>query len=467
MKHIAMSLQDAGMIWAASRERPMHVGGFIVLRMPRGAREDYVCRLVRSLKRHPITATPWNYRLGRHASGLIPVWEAVKGADPAAHVVHHALPFPRRATELAALVARLHSQPLDMSRPPWEYHVIEGLTGRRFAIYLKVHHALFDGASGIRAFVQGVSEDPAAAVRPVWTSPRRRLNAAPSHEAEAPKDAAQHVLDTLRQVYSELPALYAALARLAKAGGGKDAHLIAPYSGPHSVLNEPVTQSRSVAARKLSLPRIRTVARRTGTTINDILLAVCGGAMRRYLLERGALPTKSLTAGVPVSLPSAGTHASGNEVGLICASLGSNLKDPLRRLRAIARTTVAGKQHLQAIPSQLRTAYLLLIVLPGFVYSLLPSLGKPISNIAVANMVGPKEPLYLNGALLEEVYPMSVLNGGCSLNISCVSYKDGLYFGLVACPDVIPQIERLALYLHDAFRELETAVRRMKQSGSQ
>jgi WS/DGAT/MGAT family acyltransferase len=339
--------------------------------------------------------------------------------------------------------------------------VIEGLAQRRFAIYLKVHHALFDGASGILAFVRGVSEDPAASVLPVWSAARRRRNPSPSRGADAPKRGDERALDTLHQACADLPALYAAFARLAKAAVGKEPHLIAPYTGPHCLLNGPVSQSRSIASQKLPLPRVKTLARRTGTTVNDVLLTVCGGAIRRYLQERSALPNKSLIAGVPVALSDAGIHTSGNEVGLICASLASNLKQPLRRLRAVARTTIAGKQHLQGIPSQVRAAYTMLIVLPAFVYSLLPGFGRPISNIAVSNMVGHKDPLYLNGALLEEVYPTSVLTGGCALNISAVSYNDCLYLGLVACPDVIPQIQRLAAYLGDAFRELETAVRRL------
>jgi diacylglycerol O-acyltransferase / wax synthase len=442
------------MIWGESRTRPMHVGGFMIFRIPSAAAKDYVRQLVRSLRSYPITAAPWNYRLARRPSGFMPAWEVVKGADIDWHVLHHALPAPGRETELLASISRLHSQPMNMARPLWEYHLIEGLGRRRFAIYLKAHHALFDGAGGIQAFVKGVSKNPSAAAVPVWTAARARRQARILSGSPDPPNSDEPL--------AEIPALYAAIVRLADAALGGQPDLIAPYTGPDTLFGEPVTQNRSIATQSLALQRVKAVARRTGTTVNDVFLAVCGGAIRRYLQERGTLPKASLTAAVPVALPHIGVRTCGNDVGLICASLATDLQQPLRRLRAIARTTRAGKEHLQKVPARVRTAYTILIVLPAFVHSLLPCFGKPIGNVAVSNMAGPQGRLYLNGALLEEVYPTSVLTAGCALNISCVSYHDRLYLGLVGCPDVIQHIEHMPIYMSDAFTELEAAAQRRR-----
>src|SRR6266702_355656 len=174
-----MNLQDAVMIWGDNAERPLHVGGYMVCSPPPGSGLGYVSELLARLRAYPINAAPWNYRLADSSPGgggsLLPCWQTVRTADSQHHIRHHVLPRPGGAPELAALLSQLHSQRLDMTRPLWEYHLIEGF-GRRFVIYQKVHHALADGSSGMQAFIRGTSDRPGAVVRPIWSIPGGRAN---------------------------------------------------------------------------------------------------------------------------------------------------------------------------------------------------------------------------------------------------------------------------------------------------
>ena len=149
----------------------MHVGGFNVYRLPDGARDDFVRDVAQRLREQPIANPPFNYRLAKQgalASKLTPAWEIVENENIDYHLSHRALPPPGGERELGEMLSRMHSQPLDMSRPLWEFHVIEGLADRRFVIYQKVHHSLFDGSTGMRSFGLMNAEDPKAPLRAPW-----------------------------------------------------------------------------------------------------------------------------------------------------------------------------------------------------------------------------------------------------------------------------------------------------------
>jgi diacylglycerol O-acyltransferase len=461
MKQVPMGLQDAGMIWSEKAAMPMHVGGFMVCALPKRADKHYIRNLIAYLRRHQISAPPWNYRLAQDtalAAHVIPSWEMIDDADTSEHVLHHALPAPGGDAELAALISRLHSQRLDLTRPLWEYHVIEGLAVDRFVIYQKVHHALVDGISGMQAFVQGTSEDPAARTRPAWWSQSKRARS--DAQPASTRRRAGDLLKALPEIGASIPEFYDAVVQVISAAMGDGSGLVAPYTGPDSLLNSRITSRRRVAMHSLDLERIKTVAGKGAVTVNDIVLCVCGAALRRYLQGRKALPKEPLTAVVPVGLRRVDSKELGNKLGLMCVSLGSNLGRPLPRLRAVSRSSQAGKAHLQGMSERVATAYALVAMLPAYLHALNPKLGRPIGNLVISNMRGPERRRYLNGAPLEAVYPVSTIISGLALNITCVSYCGRVYFGLVGCPDVLPDVNRVALGMPAALKELERAFKR-------
>jgi diacylglycerol O-acyltransferase / wax synthase len=447
-----MGLQDAGMIWSDSPQRPMHVGGYMICTPPPRAGANYVRNLIAFFRRHKITAPPWNYRIAEHFLPW-PAWQEVRRSHTRDHVLHHQLPTPGGEAELIETVSRLHSQRLDMSRPLWELHVIEGLAGNRFAIYQKVHHALLDGIAGMRTLVQASSNDPTAEVRPVWASTPSRVPPG----ARGPCEFTSSLIGALRNISDLIPSLCEAVARIMDAAMRHDAELVAPYSGPASPYNSAITSSRLVVRHAIDLPRIKHLARTAGVTVNDVLLATCGGAFRRHLTQQGALPAVSLTAAVPFAIARADASALGNKVGVMCASLGSHIAGAAPRLNAVARSTAAAKIHLQSMPEEVRTVYILLTMLPALLTSILPSVGRPIANVTVSNLPGPERRLYLNGASIDALYPTSTLTAGVAMNVTGISYCDQLHLGLVACPAGVTLVERLPGHLDTAFNELEQA----------
>jgi diacylglycerol O-acyltransferase len=455
------------MIWGDSAERPLHVGGYMICSPPAGSRAGYVTRLVESLQGQPINAPPWNYRLADSSAPgrpLLPCWETVREADPQHHIRHHVLPGSGGGPDLAALISQLHSQRLDMSKPLWEYHLIEG-RGPRFVIYQKVHHALADGSSGLQSFIRGTSDRPGARVRPVWSSRSQRASRRRVPHRESPARADELSLATLcRDLGRSAPELCSALIAMLSAAMGDDSGLIPPCTAPRSALNVAITPKRCIATATLDLERMKAVARAQSVTVNDVFLAMCGFALRRYLAGKRALPVRSLTAGVPVALARSGKEASGNKLGFICASLGTDASNAKARLQAVARSMQAGKAHLRSVPDSVRGAYCLLLLLPALVNIAAPALGRPMSNVVVSNLHGAERRRYLNGATIEAVYPLSTIVPGIGLNITCLSYCDQLSVGLVACPDVTPDLARLASFLTLALSSMDAAPKRRRVS---
>jgi diacylglycerol O-acyltransferase / wax synthase len=472
MERIPLGMQDAQMIMGDSYNVPMHVGGFNVYVLPSGAPEDFLRQLVAELRSQPIESPPWNYRLaaqGAVRSKLTPAWEIAANQDTHYHVAHHALPAPGGERELGELLSRLHSQPLDMTRPLWEWHIVEGYRGGRFVIYQKIHHALFDGTTGMRAFSAMNSEAPDAPVLAPWRASELRT---PTEEPPAERTLGQRLSGFQKSVrkgfdlYLAVPPLLRAASKTLSAAMGDESGLVAPYSGPKCIVNNSVTRRRRIATAALNLARVKAVSKASECTLNDVVLAVCGGALRRYLQELDELPAKSLTAGVPIGIKHEEGSKSGNKVSLMFATLATSVRDPLKRLLEIRRSTTAGKEHLMQLTPGGRDAYGTLMLLPAIAGSAMGAGGRVMTNVPISNVPGPRVPLYLGGAALEAAYPTSVLLANNALGITFVSYNTGLYMGLISCPDVLPHVQKLALYITDSFDELERAVMRKRAAPS-
>jgi WS/DGAT/MGAT family acyltransferase len=430
---------------------PMHVGILLRFMAPDGSGGDYVRHVLTSLRTSPTVATPWDLILPmQKLKGLIPVWLHDSYVDMDYHVQLHTL-MDGDEEALNETVAELHGQPLDRSRPLWECHVIEGLPAREFALYVKVHHALLDGVGGLRLMQQMLSRssdsrEPAA---PWAAFPGVRAGTTRAAPPQKPAQGGPRILASLSRAAREM-------ARAAR--NPLDA-LVTPYSGPVCPLNRPITQRRTFVAQEIGLGRIKSVARRSGGSTNDVVLAICGGALKRLLQDQESLPVRPLVAAMPVSTRERHDHGTGTAISFCLANLGTDVGDPVERLLAIQASTQRAKEYFGRLPRRALMPFTAIMMLPFLLEQLAKMAGRfrPMFNVVISNVPGPRAPLYLEGARLQSASPLSVLFHGQALNITCVRYLDTVSFGFTGCPDALTGLQRLPDYMHEALSELERA----------
>lgn len=454
---------DAAWLMVESTETPMHVGSLTIFSLPKKASPDFLRDTVASLKQHRNFAPPFNLKLvSPKLKGVLPAWTEDHKIDLDYHFRHSALPAPGGERELGVLISRLHSHPLDFNRPLWECHLIEGLEHNRFALYVKMHHSQVDGVGGMKMLERMLSPDPEATDRaPPWAVGRGGSTASKPRTVRAPLSERLRALAT--QQAETLPGVVRALGEVVRESfGSGDAAGAAPFVAPKSILNRKIGGQRRFATQYYELERIKKVAKAAEVTVNDVFLELCAGALRRYLDEIQALPNAPLTAGVPVSVRPADDADSGNAISFIIANLHTQLSDPLKRLKAIQESTRIAKDKLQALPKAGINNYTMVFMAP-YILSLLTGLGgrtKPMFNVTISNVPGPREHLYFNGARLEQMYPLSLLSHGQALNITVVSYAGQFNVGFTGCRDTLPHMQRLATYMAESLEELESAVQK-------
>ena len=448
---------DATWLALESRDTPMHVGGLFEFTLPDDAPPDYLKQQVELMREAHTIPPPWNLKLVETPllAMRLPLMREMRDVDLDYHVRHSALPHPGGQRELGILVSRLHSHQLDLHRPLWEVHLIEGLEGNRFAMYSKTHHSLIDGVSGMRLIMRALSNDPARRDMPAfWTVGE---GTRPEHKPQEENGRAPltRPLGIARGGASALAGLSRAALDLALAAVD-ERPLQAPYRAPESVLGGRLNGQRRFATQQYELKRLRRLARAAKCTLNDIVLYLSGSALRSYLAEHARLPDRPLTAGIPVNLREPDDLSMGTAVGMMVAELGTNVANPLERLEAITRSTGEAKRHLRELPSPARTSYALLINGP-YIAALLAGLGghAPIPfNLGISNVPGPTEPLYFNGSRLDALFPLSLLLHGNALNVTCVSYAGTLNFGFTGARDTLPHLQHLAVYMGQALDEI-------------
>jgi WS/DGAT/MGAT family acyltransferase len=454
-----VNLLDAAWLYVESQDTPMHVAVLQIFTPPRGAASDYVGRMVAEFKSARSVAPLWSRKLSNGwVDKVLPSWTTDEHVDLDYHVRHSALPRPGGERELGVLVSRLHSHPLDMARPLWECHFIEGLAGRRFAVYMKMHHSLIDGVSGMRLLQRMLSADPGERAMPApWAGEPSAPETPEGHGVDSLAEAFEAVSGAVREQADSLANVGLALLRLARGAMEPDDALVAPLTCPHSAINGRITPQRRFATQSVTLRDVKAIASAAGCTVNDVVLALCSAALRRYLSETGALPEEPLTAGLPVNIRAADDTGTGTAISFICANLATDVASAKRRIAAIRASTERAKEHLQDLPKSALTHYTVTIMAP-YILQLLTGLGgrlRPVFNVTISNVPGPERPLYLNGAKLQAMYPVSLLSHGQALNITCLSYNGTLNFGFTGCRDTLPHMQRLAVYAGEAMVELK------------
>ena len=434
---------DTAFLYLETSTNHLHVGWAVILdtrHAPGATSPSCVSELIRD-RLH--LAPALRKRLADPRLGYTqPDWIDVD-VDPADHCTVH------RSADLEAVAAEVLSRPLDRSRPLWEAHIVEGLGNGRTGMIMKLHHALLDGPSGAELMVRLLDFEPEGSPVPAPPAPLkidtpptrteldrvawRRANRAAPRAASEMRNATDVLIATQRWD-REHPDVAVPGAR----------------GAPRTPLNRPITARRQVQFTAVELDVLDKVRRDTGSTVNDVVLAITGGALRRYLQRHDSLPTASLLAMVPVSIRDR-RSTTGNQLSAFITTLATNIADPIERLAEVTRVTnIVKLRHEQ---SGIGTLTGFLDVVPPRIGHHLARLAKgvalakwsPLSyNVVVSNVPGPDTPLYFNGAEVESAYPIGPITDWSAINVTVVSYRRRLAFGLVACPDVVPDIDDLS-----------------------
>lgn len=447
---------------AENRTMPMHVGGLQLFRKPPGAPRDYASTVYEQLIDVDDVAPLFLKRPVRSlATGGLWAWEPDSQFDIEHHVRHSALPRPGRVRELLELCSRLHGTRLARERPLWEAHVIEGLEGDRFAIYTKLHHALVDGIAASRLSQNSLSTDPDdTRIRPPWAAGPKRPRTAAQPDTDTSVSPA--ALQSAMAVLADAAGMPSALIRTLRRGVQGETSAVSLHA-PRTIFNTTITGSRRFAAQSWPMERLSAIAAATGTTMNDVVLAMCGGATRGYLEDLGELPVEPLVAMVPVGLNAkdsqSGSSAGGNAVGAVMATLATDLTDPGDRLTRVHDAMVDGKQALSSMTATQIVAMSAVGMAPAMLVPLLRMQGfvRPPFNLIISNVPGARKRHYLGGAAMTGHYPLSIPMQGMALNITCLSYAGSMEFGLTGCRRSVPHLQRLLGHLDNEVVGLEQA----------
>lgn len=451
----ALSPTDSAFLWMETRNQPMHVAGLNIYTPPPDAGPHFVHHLLAQWAKHPHAIAPFNLRPVLRM-GLW-YWEEDEEFELDYHLRHVALPQPGRIRELLAMVSRLHANLLDRNRPLWETYVIEGLPGGRFAVYNKIHHALVDGVTGARMATNSMCLDPEGRKPPMWDLPFAQHPTSGATLKKIAPGLLQQLGNVARAGRDIVPGIGSGLWDIARSAYAEGAAAL-PFQAPPTPFNVEISGSRRFAAQSYSLARLKHIGEATGATVNDVALAICAGALREYLQNHHTLPKKPLVAMVPVSLHGE-TSAGGNQVSLLLASLATDIADPLKRLKRIMDSTSQAKERLTQMPRLQKLAHGITSISPFGAGMVTGSAQKhPLFNLVISNVPGTKTALYLNGAQLDEVYPVSIPTHYLALNITISGFADRLGFGYVACRRSVPALQRMLDYTHNAIHALEVAV---------
>lgn len=447
-----LSVVDYLFLFLETQKQPMHVAGLCVFEVPNNAGEDFIDNLICQIKNSGVKPTfPFNQKLHKHF-----FWQTDDKFDIQYHFHHVSLPSPSEQ-ELLTYISQDHGRKLSRQKPLWEFHFIDKLepthqgAPARFAVWLKVHHAMTDGIAAMRLLQMSLSSSSEQRTTiPFWSLFTKHRN---QLDALLPTDKSfLHILkeqcQTIYPVGKEL--LCGLKQRLSK-----KSHFVSTFDAPKSILNQRISSSRHISARAFDKQRFADIAKAFDATTNDVILAVCADALRQYLLGQNALPNKPLIAFVPVSLRR-DESAVGNQISFILTNLGTHLSSPIARLQTIKSSIDDGKKRF----SRMNQAQIINYSAATYAWAginlatgLFPS--YQAFNLIISNVPGDTKPLYLNGAKLTGIYPASVLFDGQALNITLANHQDKIDFGITACRSALPNIECLGELISQALTNYE------------
>jgi diacylglycerol O-acyltransferase / wax synthase len=454
---------DAGFLYLENAGTPMHVGSVMLIEIPKTRAKkkyDFHAELLMHLQERLPRATALRRVLKETPLDLAhPMWVETDNVDLKKHVLKKTLPGNGGMSKLHAITGKLHAALLDRNLPMWQFVVIENVEPGVIALYSKVHHALLDGQGGV-ALAQVLLDIEAKAPKKTTKKKGQETAITRLRKRDVTQTAVRSTVNQFAKLLRALPGtlkLAGGMSTPAKIKDLRDSILLAP----RTPFNQQISDTRSFATVSVPIDLVKRVARGFNVSLNDVVMAMCGGALREMLKKTQHLPRQSLIAAMPVSLRENGNTDANNQVSMVQCSLATDIADPLERLQAIRASTAQIKQRVATFKNLIPTDF------PGLAapiwasgLSRLWAFGRvaeklpPLANVAISNVPGPPMPLYLAGAKLRHYYPVSIVTHGLALNITVQSYAGSLEFGITACGDIVRKPEALAAALSRSLNEL-------------
>lgn len=464
---LPLSGLDGAFLHLETPETPMHVGSLHVFDLPAGYAGDFHADIKRLMARRLHMAPVFQRRLAPMPLQFAnPVWVHDDEVDLDWHVQRLTLRAPGGQAELEDMVGHLHGEPLDRHRPLWRLYVLDGMPAGQAGYYIKVHHAVIDGQAGVMLAQALFDITPRPRAMP---RPRRAAHQEPPGAVELAAAALKHDVGQYIKFVRHLPDVLRTLGGLLGVGGRADAAAPAKGAGlrqnfgfgPHTALNVPITGRRGFAGVSLPLEPLKTIAHAHDAKLNDVVMALAAGTLRRWLATHGGIPKKPLTAAMPISLRAPGNQEYTTQATMALVNLHSDIADPVRRLHAIRDASGAVKKLAGRAKGVLPTDFPS-ITLPWVLHGLASLYGRsglagaipPIANVVISNVPGPQVPLYAAGARMRTYWPMSIVEHGVAVNLTVMSYAGALGFGFTTARDVVPDAGELSRALLEAFDEL-------------
>ncbi len=460
----SLSGLDAGFLYLENAGTPMHVGSVMLIEVPKTRSKkkyDFQSELIAHLQDRLPRAAALRRVLKETPLDLAhPMWVETDTVDIKKHVLKKTLPGNGGMSKLHALTGKLHAALLDRKLPMWQFVVIENVEPGVIALYSKVHHALLDGQGGV-ALAQVLLDIEARA--PKKTGKKKAAEIIPTsrlRKRDVTKTAVRSTVNQFAKLLRALPStlkLAGEMTSTSKLKNLRDSILLAP----RTPFNQQISSARSFATVSVPIDVVKRVAKGFNVSLNDVVMAMCGGALREMLKKSQQLPKQSLIAAMPVSLRESGNTDVNNQVSMVQCLLATDIADPIERLQAIRASTAQIKQRVAAFKNMIPTDFpglaapiwasgLSRLWASGRIAERLP----PLANVAISNVPGPPIPLYLAGAKLRHYYPISIVTHGLALNITVQSYAGSLEFGITACGDIVRKPEALAAALSRSLYEL-------------